>query len=207
MKSLNAMKKMKSKGCNDNYDPAPRCVDTIDIFENTKDISDNARIGTQIRKRRRYLKLTQQQVADQLGVRYQQIQKYETGTNRISAAALFKLSTFLQVPMNYFFGGELTMKNKLTDLNNHLFAQIERLSDESISQSEIEKEAARAEAIVSVSEQIIKNADLSLKAAKFIASQGGQYDAYIPLSSNKNVVKLEGKNNANKEDPYNGRTY
>lgn len=64
------------------------------------------------------------------------------------------------------------MKNKLTDLNDHLFAQLERLSAEDLDAEGIEREAKRAEAIVSVAEQISDNADLQLKAAKLFAQHG-----------------------------------
>lgn len=62
------------------------------------------------------------------------------------------------------------MKNKLTDLNNHLFAQLERLSDEDLTADQIEREVSRTEAIVTVSEQIIRNADLQLKAVTILAN-------------------------------------
>lgn len=64
------------------------------------------------------------------------------------------------------------MKNKLGDLNNHLFAQLERLSDEEMSLEQIEQEAKRTEAIVSVADQIVGNAELQLKAAKLFADHG-----------------------------------
>ncbi|CAM3168372.1 hypothetical protein SAMN04488021_11868 [Paracoccus aminovorans] len=64
------------------------------------------------------------------------------------------------------------MKNKLGDLNNHLFAQLERLADESLTPEQIEQEAKRAHAIVSVADRIVGNADLQLKAAKLFAEHG-----------------------------------
>lgn len=64
------------------------------------------------------------------------------------------------------------MKNKLGDLNNHLFAQLERLSDEEMSLEQIEQEVKRTEAIVSVADQIVGNAELQLKAAKLFADHG-----------------------------------
>lgn len=67
------------------------------------------------------------------------------------------------------------MKNKLSDLNDHLFAQLERLSDEDLTAEQIEQEAKRGEALVSVSEQILKNADLTFKAATFVATHGDRY--------------------------------
>lgn len=73
------------------------------------------------------------------------------------------------------------MKNKLTDLNNHLFAQLERLSEEGISDEQIEQEVKRADAIVSVADQIIRNADLTLKAANLVATHGERFRDMLPV--------------------------
>jgi transcriptional regulator with XRE-family HTH domain len=62
-------------------------------------------LGKRLRRRRRLLGLTQQQLADAVGVRFQQIQKYECGANRISAARLWRLSEALEVPVGYFYDG------------------------------------------------------------------------------------------------------
>jgi transcriptional regulator with XRE-family HTH domain len=62
-------------------------------------------LGKRMRRRRRLLGLTQQQLADSCGVRFQQIQKYECGANRVSAARLWKIAGALEVQMNYFFEG------------------------------------------------------------------------------------------------------
>lgn len=67
------------------------------------------------------------------------------------------------------------MKNKLSDLNDHLFAQLERLSDESLTAEQIEQETARGASIVSIADSIIKNADLTFKAATFVATHGDRY--------------------------------
>lgn len=56
------------------------------------------------------------------------------------------------------------MKNTLNDLNNYLFAEIERLDDESLTEDQLFKETRRAKAIANVSSQIISNANLQLKA-------------------------------------------
>lgn len=61
------------------------------------------------------------------------------------------------------------MKNKLADLNNHLFAQLERLSEEDLTPEQIAQEVQRTEAVVAVSEQIVRNADLQLKAVAILA--------------------------------------
>lgn len=62
-------------------------------------------LGKRLRRRRRLLGLTQQQVANAVGIRFQQVQKYECGANRISAARLWELSEALEVPISYFYDG------------------------------------------------------------------------------------------------------
>ncbi len=62
-------------------------------------------LGKRLRRRRRLLGLTQQQLAGTVGVRFQQIQKYECGANRISASRLWQLSEALEVPVGYFYDG------------------------------------------------------------------------------------------------------
>jgi transcriptional regulator with XRE-family HTH domain len=62
-------------------------------------------LGTRLRRRRRILGLTQQQVAEVVGIRFQQIQKYECGANRISAARLWLLAKALQSPVSDFYEG------------------------------------------------------------------------------------------------------
>lgn len=72
------------------------------------------------------------------------------------------------------------MKNKLSDLNNHLFAQLERLADEDMTAEQIDIEIKRAGAIVSVSDQVVNNADLQLKAAKLYADHGAHIMPLLP---------------------------
>lgn len=69
------------------------------------------------------------------------------------------------------------MKNGLVDLNNHLFAQIERLSDEDLKGDDLKEELGRAKAITGVSSQIVNNAKVLLDAAKFKADYNGQKPA------------------------------
>ncbi|MBG9656081.1 hypothetical protein ACOSZF_21655 [Cytobacillus firmus] len=59
------------------------------------------------------------------------------------------------------------MKSTLGDLNNHLFAQLERLSDEEIKGDELLEEIGRAKAVTSIATQIINNGNLVLQAQKF----------------------------------------
>lgn len=62
-------------------------------------------VGGRLRRRRRLLGLTQQQLGDCIGIRFQQIQKYESGANRMSASRLFELAEALDVPVQYFYDG------------------------------------------------------------------------------------------------------
>ena len=62
-------------------------------------------VGNTIRQRRRLIGLTQQQLAERVGIRFQQIQKYETGMNRVSASRLWDISNTLDVPVSLFFDG------------------------------------------------------------------------------------------------------
>ncbi len=62
-------------------------------------------LGRRLRRRRRLLGLTQQQLASACGVRFQQIQKYECAANRMSAARVWQLAQILDVPISYFYEG------------------------------------------------------------------------------------------------------
>ena len=57
------------------------------------------------------------------------------------------------------------MKNKLSDLNNHLFCQLERLGDEDLDEEQLQIEVTRANAICSVSEQVVENGRTVLRSA------------------------------------------
>lgn len=62
-------------------------------------------LGRRLRQRRRMLRLSQQVVAERAGTTHQQIQKYECGVNRVSAARLWQIAEALGVPVGYFFDG------------------------------------------------------------------------------------------------------
>lgn len=62
-------------------------------------------VGQRVRQRRWMLGLTQHQLAERVGIRFQQIQKYETGENRMSASRLWSLAKALGVPIAYFYEG------------------------------------------------------------------------------------------------------
>jgi transcriptional regulator with XRE-family HTH domain len=64
------------------------------------------RVGSNIRARRLEMGMTQGQLGKKLGVTFQQIQKYEVGTNRIGSGRLFQIAEFLKAPLASFYGGE-----------------------------------------------------------------------------------------------------
>ncbi|QFU07964.1 transcriptional repressor DicA [Rhodobacteraceae bacterium THAF1] len=62
-------------------------------------------VGTRIRQRRWMTGMTQQQLAEKVGIKFQQIQKYETGMNRVSASRLWDIGEALDVAVEFFFDG------------------------------------------------------------------------------------------------------
>lgn len=77
------------------------------------------------------------------------------------------------------------MKNKLSDLNDHLFMQLERLGDEDLSAEQIEQEAKRAEAMVGVADRIVGNAALQIKAAVLFVEHGEYVRPMLPMIDRK----------------------
>lgn len=73
---------------------APRSPNPIDVH-----------VGTRVRLRRQVMKMSQEKLGDQLGVTFQQVQKYERGANRVGASRLWKMSQVLEVPVNFFYDG------------------------------------------------------------------------------------------------------
>jgi transcriptional regulator with XRE-family HTH domain len=62
-------------------------------------------VGSRVRMRRMMLSMSQEKLGDALGLTFQQVQKYEKGTNRIGASRLQQISIILQVPVSFFFEG------------------------------------------------------------------------------------------------------
>ncbi|WP_017931232.1 helix-turn-helix domain-containing protein [Robiginitomaculum antarcticum] len=73
---------------------APRSANPVDVH-----------VGSRVRIRRKVLKFSQEKLGDALGVTFQQVQKYERGTNRVGASRLFKMAQVMDVPVQYFFEG------------------------------------------------------------------------------------------------------
>ncbi len=65
----------------------------------------DAHVGSRVRLRRMLVGLSQEKLGDQLGLTFQQVQKYEKGVNRIGASRLYQLSQILEVPVQFFFEG------------------------------------------------------------------------------------------------------
>src|SRR3954468_15383406 len=62
-------------------------------------------VGSRVRMRRMMIGMSQERLGDALGLTFQQVQKYEKGTNRIGASRLQQIAEILQVPVSYFFEG------------------------------------------------------------------------------------------------------
>ncbi len=93
---------------------------SIGFFENLMDGNFNIHLGKKLRMRRLSLGLTQTKVANAIHVTFQQIQKYEKGTNGVSSSRLMQLSSFLKVPITYFYedyGNSQSSVDLTEDLN------------------------------------------------------------------------------------------
>ena len=75
---------------------------------------------------------------------------------------------------------ENNMKNTLGDLNNHLFAQLEKLGDDDLQGDELESELKRTDAICDLSEQIIRNGELQFKAMQHMDEYGYERKKEVP---------------------------
>ena len=88
------------------------------------------------------------------------------------------------------------MRNKLTDLNDYLFEQIERINDDSLSPEEFEGEMKRAEAVSKIAGVIVQNGKLQLDAVKFAAEYGMTGGDAVPtlfLDNGQTAAKLPAK--------------
>jgi transcriptional regulator with XRE-family HTH domain len=69
-------------------------------------------VGSRVRMRRMMLSMSQEKLGDALGLTFQQVQKYEKGTNRIGASRLQQISSILQVPVAFFFEGAPNLQSQ-----------------------------------------------------------------------------------------------
>ena len=103
----------------------------------------NIHLGKKLRMRRLSLGLTQTKVAEAINVTFQQIQKYEKGTNGVSSSRLIQLSKFLKVPITYFYEDykdfEDIEKNNLENNNDDLNYSFLSKTFSSLSKTQKEK--------------------------------------------------------------------
>ena len=78
---------------------------TYETTEGRRSNAVDAHVGERVRMRRKLLGVSQDQLADSLGLTFQQVQKYERGANRISASKLFRIAEILSIDVAYFFDG------------------------------------------------------------------------------------------------------
>ena len=98
----------------------------------------NKHLGSKLKLRRLALGLTQTKVATAINVTFQQIQKYEKGTNGVSSIRLLQLSNYLKIPINYFYEGysdylinqEKSKENHMNINYNFLVKIFSELTDE-----------------------------------------------------------------------------
>jgi transcriptional regulator with XRE-family HTH domain len=75
----------------------------------------DAEVGQSIRHHRKSAKMTLQGLADKLGIAYQQVQKYETGVNRVGAGRLMEIAEILNIPVSNFFGAPVAATAETTN--------------------------------------------------------------------------------------------
>ncbi|QWW71035.1 helix-turn-helix domain-containing protein [Rhizobium sp. WYJ-E13] len=98
-----------------------------------KDQELNLAIGQRLRSVRAARGVTQSELAAHIGVAFQQIQKYENGTNRLSVAVMLRLCSFMKVDAGWFVNGvETGMGGGVEDEAAYLAKEIARISDENI---------------------------------------------------------------------------
>ncbi len=79
--------------------------------KNTSSILIDQAVGNKLKYRRTFIGLSQDELAKEIGISFQQVQKYEKGTNRISASRLYQISKILNVPVSFFFD-EININSK-----------------------------------------------------------------------------------------------
>ena len=91
--------------------------------------STDVHVGSRVRMRRLMLNLSQTELGDALGLTFQQVQKYEKGTNRISASRLQQIASFLRVPVSFFFDGLATSAKASKQMGDgHSLADISKFT-------------------------------------------------------------------------------
>lgn len=106
------------------------------VMHNARSALDaDLHVGLKVRKARKAMGMSQTELGNQLGVSFQQIQKYEKGSNRIGSGRLWEISRVLQVPIDYFFDGideNVSSENAVPWWLLDLAKQIESIKDEKL---------------------------------------------------------------------------
>lgn len=110
-------------------------------------------VGNRIRLRRKLINMTQEQLAANLGITFQQVQKYERGTNRVSASRLFQISEILDVTVTFFFEdwddrpvGSKTDKKLFRDERSvNMLTYFDKIQDQSVRDQLVSMAKALAE--------------------------------------------------------------
>ena len=100
----------------------------------------NKHLGNKLKLRRLALGLTQTKVAKAINVTFQQIQKYEKGTNGVSSIRLLQLSNYLKVPINYFYEDYKNFERTTNQSNEEVDLNYSFLSKTFASLSKVQKE-------------------------------------------------------------------
>ena len=87
--------------------------------------SIDVHVGWRMRQRRWLLGMSLQHLGDQVGIKFQQIQKYETGANRISASRMWEIAGAMGVPMSYFFEGIDGRTSEMDEVRDKILADRE----------------------------------------------------------------------------------
>lgn len=93
------------------------------------------------------------------------------------------------------------MKNKLTDLNDYLFEQLERINDDSISPEELDREIKKAQSITSIAETIIKNGELRYKAVAKALEYGAMDKTQMTFLLGVNDKAVQGEKQIQQRNP------
>ena len=99
----------------------------------------NKIVGRRIRERRRTQNISQKKLAEKIGIVYQQVQKYETGANRIPSGRLFTIAKILQAPVESFF----PPSNLIEEIEKRMYFGMERKSYFECLTDELTMETAR----------------------------------------------------------------
>jgi transcriptional regulator with XRE-family HTH domain len=97
----------------------------------------DAHVGSRLRLRRKLLGLNQTKLGEAVNLTFQQIQKYERGTNRMGASRLYQFAAILDVPISFFFA------DMPADIGEHI-APVEMLADDRLAETGIPEEEVNA---------------------------------------------------------------